>query len=110
MTRTCPAGFLVNWDEVAQRYRGRDYPVRISVGSLYGWLRDWMGVDRFSIAFYREPNWVEEMMDTLTGLWVRVLARALRDVEVDYATWWEDMCYNRGPLLSVKLFEDKGQK
>jgi uroporphyrinogen decarboxylase len=101
-----PGRYPVNWDEIAERYRDRDYPVRISVGSLYGWLRNWMGVERLSLAFYREPDWVEEMMDTLTNLWMRVLPRALRDVEVDYATWWEDMCYSRGPLLSVRLFEE----
>ncbi|MEM3047555.1 MAG: uroporphyrinogen decarboxylase family protein, partial [Candidatus Bathyarchaeia archaeon] len=32
--------------------------------------------------------------------------KALRDVKVDFATWWEDMCYNRGPLISVKHFEE----
>jgi len=101
-----PGRYPVNWEEIAQQYKDRDCPVRISVGSLYGWIRDWIGVERLSIAYYRETDWVEEMMDTLTNLWMQVLPRALRDVEIDYATWWEDMCYNRGPLLSVRLFEE----
>jgi len=101
-----PGRFPLNWDEVVARYKERDYPIHVSVGSLYGWLRNWIGVEKLSLAFYREPEWVGEMMDTLTNLWTKVLQRALRDVSVDYATWWEDMCYNRGPLLSVKLFEE----
>ncbi|MEM2673837.1 MAG: uroporphyrinogen decarboxylase family protein, partial [Candidatus Bathyarchaeia archaeon] len=74
--------------------------------SLYGWLRNWMGVERISVAFYRDPDWIAEMMDTLVDLWIKIIRKALKDVKVDFATWWEDMCYNRGPLISVKHFEE----
>jgi len=101
-----PGRFPLNWDEVAESYRERYYPLGISVGSLYGWLRNWMGVKDISIAFYREPDWIAEMMDTLVDLWIKIIRKALRSVKVDFATWWEDMCYNRGPLLSVRHFEE----
>lgn len=101
-----PGRFPLNWDEVAESYKERDYPLGISVGSLYGWLRNWMGVKNVSIAFYKDPDWVAEMMDTLTELWIKIIDRALRLVKVDFATWWEDMCYNMGPLLSVAHFEE----
>jgi uroporphyrinogen decarboxylase len=101
-----PGRFPLNWEEVAKSYRERDYPLGIHVGSLYGWLRNWMGVERISIAFYRDPEWIAEMMDVLVNLWIKIIRRALRDVKVDFATWWEDMCYSRGPLISVKHFEE----
>lgn len=46
------------------------------------------------------------MMDALTDLWIRIIRRALRSIRVDFATWWEGMCYNRAPLLSVRHFEE----
>jgi hypothetical protein len=101
-----PGRFPLNWEEVAESYKERDYPLGINVGSLYGWLRNWMGVEGISIALYRDPEWVEEMMDTLTDLWIEIIRRALRDVEVDFSSWWEDMCYSRGPLISVRHFEE----
>ena len=101
-----PGRFPLNWDEIVQSYEEHDYPLGISVGSLYGWLRDWMGVEKISIAFYRDPDWVAEMMDTLVDLWISVISRALRSVQVDFASWWEDMCYSKGPLLSVRHFEE----
>jgi len=101
-----PGRFPLNWDEIAKSYRDRDYPLGISIGSLYGWLRNWMGVERLSIAFYRDPEWIAEMMDTLVDLWISIIRKALRDVKVDFASWWEDMCYSRGPLLSVNHFEE----
>lgn len=101
-----PGRFPLNWEEVARSYRDRDYPLGIGIGSLYGWLRNWMGVQNISLAFYRNPDWVAEMMDTLTELWLKLIPKALKNVRVDYSTWWEDMCYSRGPLLSVKFFEE----
>ena len=101
-----PGRVPLRWEEAAERHKERDYPVGIVVGSLYGWLRDWMGVEALSIAFYRDPDWVGEMMDTLTELWITVLRRVLPHVEVDFSSWWEDMAYNRGPLLGVRHFEE----
>ncbi len=101
-----PGRFPLTWDEVVATYKERDYPLGIGVGSLYGWLRNWMGVENISIAFYKDPDWVAEMMDTLVSLWITIIRKALRSVKVDYATWWEDMCYSRGPLLSVRHFEE----
>jgi uroporphyrinogen decarboxylase len=99
-----PGRFPLNWDEMAESYKERDYPLGIIVGGLYGWLRNWMGVKQISIAFYRDPDWMAEMMDSLTELWIEIIRRALRSVKVDCALWWEDMCYNRGPLLSIRHF------
>jgi uroporphyrinogen decarboxylase len=101
-----PGRFPLNWDEISESYKDRDYPLGISIGSLYGWLRNLMGVEALSIAFYRDPDWIAEMMDTLTDLWIKIIRRALRLVKVDFSSWWEDMCYNKGSLLSVRHFEE----
>ncbi len=101
-----PGRISLDWAETAEDYDERAYPLGISVGSLYGWLRNLMGVHNISIAFYRNPDWVAEMMDTLVNLWIKLIRKTLTDVKVDFASWWEDMCYSSGPLISVKLFEE----
>ncbi len=101
-----PGRFPLNWDEVAESYKEHDYPLGIECGSLYGWLRDWMGVENISIAFYRDPDWIAEIMDTLTDLWITIVRKALQSVRVDFSSWWEDMCYSKGSLLSVRHFEE----
>ncbi len=101
-----PGRIPLNWNEIKEKYKDREEPLGIFIGSLYGWLRNLMGVKGISIAFYRDPEWIAEMMDTLVNLWITIIRKVLRDVKVDFAAWWEDMCYNRGPLLSVRLFEE----
>jgi len=88
------------------RARRTGRPLFFHAGSLYGWLRNWMGVESFSIALMTERPWVVEMMDHLTELTLTMIERALPARGVDLGWWWEDMCYNRGPLVSPRIFED----
>jgi uroporphyrinogen decarboxylase len=81
-------------------------PVFIHAGSLYGWLRNWMGVEGFSYALMTDRDWVEEMMEHLTQITLTLLERILPTTPVDLVWWWEDMCYNHGPLMSPTLFRE----
>jgi uroporphyrinogen decarboxylase len=92
-------------EQAVEDAHSQGMPIRFKAGSLYGWLRNWMGVERISIALMTERAWVEEMMDHLTMLTLHLIEKALPDTKVDVAWWWEDMCYNQGPLLSPALFE-----
>jgi len=81
-------------------------PILFHCGSLYGWLRDWMGLENLSIALMTDRDWVEEMMEHVTRMDLELIERHIPGGgEIDVAWWWEDMCYNHGPLLSPRLFE-----
>ena len=95
-----------NWEELKKKHENRDYPLGISVGSLYGWLRGWIGVENFSVMFYEEPMLVHDMMESLTDLTVTVIEKALKEVQYDFASFWEDMAYNKGPLISPAMFKE----
>jgi hypothetical protein len=90
---------------VVREAHAQGMPVRMHVGSLYGYLRNWMGVENLSIALMTARGWVEEMMDHLMHMQIYLIEKSLPGVEIDIAWWWEDMCYNQGPLLSPELFE-----
>ncbi len=82
-------------------------PILFHCGSLYGWLRDWMGLENLSIALMTDRDWVEEMMEHLTMMDLRFIEERIpAGGLVDVAWWWEDMCYNHGPLMSPRLFEE----
>jgi len=100
-----PARYPMWWEDLKRCYEGRDYPLGIHTGSLYGWTRDLMGVERISYMLYDDPGFVEEIMEYWTEFVLAVIRRAVEEVDIDYAHFWEDMCYNAGPLISPEMFE-----
>lgn len=79
-------------------------PVVLAGGSLYGWIRNWMGVEKLSETLYEDPAWVEEMMEHLTLLMLAVYRRLAGRCVIDQTNWWEDMCFKTGPLISPAMF------
>ncbi|MFO7585281.1 MAG: uroporphyrinogen decarboxylase family protein [Anaerolineales bacterium] len=76
------------------------------VGGLYGWLRDWMGVEKLSYVMYDDRPWFEEMVATVADCIYGTLERLLSvGARVDACAFWEDMCYNAGPLISPRVFK-----
>jgi uroporphyrinogen-III decarboxylase len=81
-------------------------PVVVHGGSLYGWIRDWMGVEEVSYLVYDDPALFEEMVEQITLVQESSLRRVLETgLKVDACSMWEDMCYSGGPLLTPSLFK-----
>lgn len=95
-----------DWEAHVQRYATRDYPVGLSVGSIFGWIRDWMGFENATMLFYDDPVLMREMMQTLTDLTCQTIEQALKQVQFDFAAFWEDMAYKAGPMISPAFFDD----
>jgi hypothetical protein len=93
------------WNRLKAEWKKNDAVISIDGGSFYGFLRDWIGVEPFSYLLYDDPRLVQEMFDYLGDFFIEVLHRALHEVPgIDFAMFWEDMCYNAGPLLSPAMF------
>ena len=99
-------GRVGDFAAVVSEARTAGLPVRFNAGSLYGWIRNWMGLEAFSVALLTERTWVEDMMEHLTLLSLSLIEAALPGAGADVAWWWEDMAYNHGPLLSPRLFDE----
>ncbi len=95
-----------DWDILKEDWEIRDYPLGIPCGSLYGYLRNWMGFERISYTLYDDRAWIEEMVEYLANFYMKVLKKALEEVEFDYALFWEDIAFKTGPIISPSLFEE----
>ncbi len=96
-----------NWTQARAIWSDPDYPYPRNAfgGSLYGWLRDWMGVDNLSYLVHDDPAWFEGMVITIADLVIETHRRALaQGAQWDACGMWEDMCYNGGPLLGPAHF------
>jgi uroporphyrinogen decarboxylase len=103
-----PRRYPDNWDECVSLWCDdrREFPIFLFGGSFYGWIRNWMGLEAVSLAVYDDPAWFEEMLATIADCVVGVLTRVLETGgRFEACSLWEDMCFNRGPLLSPEHFE-----
>ena len=94
------------WEDKKRCWRDRDYPLFIHAGSLYGRLRNWIGMENLAYLFYDDPIWVHDMMEYLTEFYCRTIERAVKEVDFDYAIFGEDIAYKNGPLLSPKIVKE----
>ena len=94
-----------------EKYAGRDGIATCSCGGFYGWLRNWMGVENASMVFYDDPDLVHEMFEWMADYVIELVRRtadrlAIPGLTIDVGTWWEDMCYRGGPLISPAMFRE----
>ena len=97
-----------DWDAAKRAWDDEDHPVprTIGGGSLFGWIRNWMGLENVAYLVHDDPGLFEEMVETITTLVVEVHRRCFEHgARFDAAQMWEDMCYNAGPLLGVPEFK-----
>ena len=99
-----PMRFPLFWESVKKQYAGRDFPLGVPGGSLYGWLRNWMGVEGISLAVCEDPDFVEEAAGRIADCILGVLEKALEGVEYDCAVFWEDMAYKTASLIGPDLY------
>jgi hypothetical protein len=101
-------GDPAKWQQNVARWTDpkRDYPLWIGIGSLYGIPRNWFGLERISEVVYDDPELFDEIVETLAQVIISVITRTCEaGVRPDAASMWEDMCYNSGPLLSPRMFD-----
>ncbi len=102
----CKERLPENWKELAAAYAKRDYPLAVSRGSLIGSIRNWMGFEGIALMVYDDPGLLEEMVETVCQMICGSLEIALKDVEFDFASGWEDICFNSGPIVGADFMND----
>ncbi|GAH58440.1 unnamed protein product, partial [marine sediment metagenome] len=58
-----PSRISMHWESLKKQYEVRDFPLGVSAGSIFGWIRDWMGVENIAVMLYDDTAFVQEMMD-----------------------------------------------
>jgi uroporphyrinogen decarboxylase len=89
------------------RRAGRVVTLEASGGGLLQMLgvRDWESLVAACDALVNRPAFVEELLERTTNFHCRLLDRVLSRLEVDYASLYEPIASNAGPLVSPEMFE-----
>jgi hypothetical protein len=105
---TNPDRIPKDWDRRVKVWTdpNREHPIFVWAGSLFGWIRDWMGIENLAMVVYDDPAWFEEMVITIANLHIALLEKVFATGgRFEGCSMWEDMCYNAGPLLSPAHFK-----
>lgn len=101
----------IDWrglEKYIEKSKTADVPQGLHIGSLYGTVRNWLGVQGISFLQYDDPGLYTEILDTMGALCLRVTQEILAaGARFDFAHFWEDICFNNGPLVSPATFREK---
>lgn len=102
---------MVPWDKggLAFLQKGeRDYAYGIHCGSLFGQVRNMLGVIGASYLFAEDDALFTEIIDIRAELSYQAVKMALESgAKFDFAHFWEDICFKNGPLIIPSVFEEK---
>jgi uroporphyrinogen decarboxylase len=88
-----------------------DKPRGLWAGSLYGAIRDMLGVENCAYLQIDDPDLYAEIIDRVGSLALALVDATLteadaRGVKFDFAHYWEDICFKNGPLISPVTFDE----
>lgn len=87
---------------------GREIPEGIHCGSLFGKIRNWMGVEGISYLYADDEDLYDEIINTAAELEYKLLEKVLSTgAKFDFGHFWEDICFKNGPLIKPSVFYEK---
>ena len=99
-------GFFKNFN--ADIYDKEDVPIGLHLGSVMGEIRNITSVIGMSYLMYNEDEELfADIVDTYADMQYKCIEKVLETgAKFDFAHYWEDICFNNGPLLSPEMFEE----
>ena len=86
----------------------RENPIGLFCGSLFGEIRNWLGVEGSSYLLADDEELYDEIIDTVGTICYNAAKEALSTgVKFDFAHFWEDICFKNGPLVIPSIFDEK---
>ena len=83
-------------------------PMGLHCGSLFGRIRNWLGVEGVSYLYLDDEKLFGEIIDTVAELCYKTTEQVLKlGATFDFAHFWEDICFKNGPLVIPSVFDEK---
>ncbi|MGI6337268.1 MAG: hypothetical protein ACOXZM_09510 [Eubacteriales bacterium] len=101
-----PRRFPKDWCNYVDLYRNREFPLQLTCGGVYGFLRKMLGDEALCYAFYDDPELVHDITGTYVTMLLRLWERMCADVEFDLIESWEDMASKTGSIVGPGTFEE----
>jgi len=100
-----PRRKVKDWEKAAEKLNNRTEVKTFLAGSLYGWPRDWLGVENVSYLPYDDPALYEEIIETVANFFMEIYRPVLAKAKFDFGYFFEDCCFSNGPLFSPDIYK-----
>ena len=101
----------IDWkrlEQIAADNGRREYPLGLYCGSLFGRIRNWLGLVGVSYLYVDDEDLYDEIIDTLGELQYRIVEALVNSgIQFDFAHFWEDIAGRDGPLVTPSVFYEK---
>ena len=104
----CPERVNYDFYKSFNENRDPDVPIGLHLGSVLGNIRSMVSVMGMSYLMYDEDEELfADIVDTYAEMQYKCAEEILKTgAKFDFAHYWEDICFNSGPLLSPDKFEE----
>ena len=98
--------FPTGWREAMRTYRNRDFPMGQLTEGFFAMPRELLGVTKQLVTYYDDPDLLKDIAAHLTELCLAMFEIVVAEIDLDYVSVWEDMCFKNGPMISPRMFEE----
>jgi len=100
-----------NWSRELFDYYNNEVDHPLGMGwypcaGVFGPARWWIGDEKLMTAFYKSPDRVHDLFKFITDFQMETAIEAVRNVKIDFVSFWEDFAYSTGPLVSPRIFRE----
>lgn len=101
-----PRRHPADWEAKTDALVKSDRMLAFYAGSMYGELRNWMGIENISLLMYDDPELFEEMVSYMTDFFLKLNGPIVEKISFDLAYFFEDYCGVNGPLFSPSIYSE----
>ncbi|MDP4133486.1 MAG: uroporphyrinogen decarboxylase family protein [Bacillota bacterium] len=86
----------------------RETPLGLHCGSLFGEIRNWLGLEGSSYLLVDDEDLYDEIINVVGELSYNLVKNILATgAKFDFGHFWEDICFKNGPLVIPSVFDKK---
>lgn len=95
-----------HWKRLADRQATGEIVLWFSLEGFFGLARELLGIERHLYAFYDQPKLMHRINSDLSQWILGTIEEISSYCEPDFMTFFEDMSYNHGSMLSEEHFRE----
>jgi hypothetical protein len=97
----------IDLEEIGRQVKERNYVLVAQGGSTAGRIRNWMGFEDICLNIYDQPELLDEILEDLANVSAAVATAINNAFSVDLVSWWEDIAFKTGPIVTPNWFIEK---